>query len=44
VVNAVQRGRKTVVYPRSYAVTPLIPGVSRWFTNLLFKPPLTAGA
>ncbi len=36
VVTALERGRKTVVYPRSYAMTPLIPALSRWFTSLLF--------
>ena len=39
VVRALRRGRRTVVYPRSYAVTPLVPAVSRWFTGLLFVPP-----
>jgi short-subunit dehydrogenase len=36
IVQALRRERKTVVYPRWYAVTPLIPAVSRWFTSLLF--------
>jgi len=38
VIRALRRRRKTLVYPRSYAVTPLVPAVSRWFTNLLFAP------
>jgi uncharacterized protein len=36
IVRALRRGRSTVVYPPSYAVTPWIPAVSRWFTRLLF--------
>jgi len=36
VVKALRRGRGTVVYPRSYALTPLVPAVSRRVTNLLF--------
>lgn len=36
IVRALRRQRSTVVYPPSYAVTPLMPGVSRWFTRLLF--------
>jgi short-subunit dehydrogenase len=36
IVKALHKDRRTLVYPRWYAVTPLIPAVSRWFTNLLF--------
>jgi short-subunit dehydrogenase len=36
IVRALRRERSTVVYPPSYAVAPLIPGLSRWFTNQLF--------
>jgi short-subunit dehydrogenase len=36
IVRGLRRERSTVVYPASYAVTPLIPAVSRWFTSLLF--------
>jgi short-subunit dehydrogenase len=38
VVRAVRRRRATVVYPRSYAVTPWMPSVSRWFTDRLLLP------
>ena len=39
IVRALRRERSTVVYPRAYAVAPLVPAVSRWFTNLLFGSP-----
>jgi short-subunit dehydrogenase len=42
VVRALRRERSRVVYPRAYAVTPLVPAVSRWFTNLLFGSPTVA--
>jgi short-subunit dehydrogenase len=40
IVRALRRERSTVVYPRLYRITPFIPGVSRWFTNLLFGSPI----
>src|SRR5262249_3155092 len=36
IIRALRRDRSTVVYPSAYAVTPLMPAVSRWFTRLLF--------
>jgi short-subunit dehydrogenase len=39
IVKALRRGRKTVVYPRSFALAPHFPSVSRWFTSLSFPPP-----
>jgi len=36
IVRALRRDRSTVVYPPAYAITPLMPAVSRWFTSLLF--------
>jgi uncharacterized protein len=36
IVTALRKERKTVVYPRTYAITPLAPGVSRWFSSVLF--------
>jgi short-subunit dehydrogenase len=44
VVRALRRERSTVVYPPSYRVTPLIPAVSRWFTNLLFGRPTVSAS
>jgi short-subunit dehydrogenase len=40
IVKALRRGRKTVVYPRSFALAPHFPSFSRWFTGLLFPAPL----
>ncbi|MBI3768782.1 MAG: SDR family NAD(P)-dependent oxidoreductase [Deltaproteobacteria bacterium] len=34
-VSALRRERRTIVYPRVYAATPLIPTLSRWVTRQL---------
>lgn len=36
IVAAVRRGRKLVVYPRSFALAPHLPSLSRWVTRRLF--------
>lgn len=39
IVSAIRHQRKTVVYPRSFALSPTFPTVSRWLTSRLCPVP-----
>ena len=44
IVRALQRGGRTVVYPRSFALAPHFPSTARWLTGLLFAASVDAPA